>query len=199
MKKVLLLLTIPMLFLAASCDKSSTSGISGEQAAIGEVGTTITCDFGGVSNMDISVKSLDKGISTLGGSFTFTDERYRKLVENHPKYCTVDGNKVEIHDIKYKATDKGIQIVSGPCKGTLVKYNSKKGDKYENGGKVTHVSSDNDFNWRGMNIKVIQVERKNKGDGIKSVTYWANHRFGLVAIETTFDDGSTDYGNIRLN
>ena len=65
---------------------------------------------------------------------------------------------------------------------------------------MTHVSTDNDFSWRGMKIKVIQVEGETqKADGVKSVTYWGNHRFGIVAVETTFDDGSTDYASVYIN
>ena len=50
-----------------------------------------------------------------------------------------------------------------------------------------------------MKIKVIQVEgTPNKADGVKSVTYWGNHRFGIVAVETTFDDGSTDFASVVI-
>ena len=50
-----------------------------------------------------------------------------------------------------------------------------------------------------MKIKVIQVENtSNKADGVKSVTYWGNHRFGIVAVETTFDDGSTDFASVFI-
>jgi hypothetical protein len=45
-----------------------------------------------------------------------------------------------------------------------------------------------------MYIKVIEVEEipsSLKSTGISKITYWANHRFGLVGVDFTFDDEST--------
>lgn len=191
------LLSISVLFNILSCEKFET--ITGEQSALGEVGTTLNGDFNGASNVDVKVVSLDNGISTIEGTFTMTDPRYKKLIESHPKFFDVDGDKVRVHDVKFKVTTNGIEHVSGESNGIVIKYDSKKGDTYSNGRKVTHVSTDNDFKWRGMNIKVIQVEGETpKAEGVKSVTYWGNHRFGIVAVETTFDDGSTDYASVLI-
>ena len=173
--------------------------ITGEQSELGEVGTTLTGTFNGASNINVSVVSLDNGISTVEGTFTMTDPRYKKLIESHPKFFDVDGDKVRVHDVKFKVTTNGIENVSGESNGIIIKYDSKEGDSYSNGRKVTHVSTDNDFDWRGMKIKVIQVEgTTSKADGVKSVTYWGNHRFGIVAVETTFDDGSTDFASVVI-
>ena len=111
----------------------------------------------------------------------------------------MNGDKVRVHDVKFKVTTNGIENVSGESNGIIIKYDSKEGDTYSNGRKVTHVSTDNDFSWRGMKIKVIQVEGEpKKADGVKSVTYWGNHRFGIVAVETTFDDGTTDFASVVI-
>lgn len=192
----IILLSFAMVF-AVSCEDIET--ITGEQSELGEVGTTLSGDFSGASNVNVSVVSLENGISTIEGTFTMTDSRYMKLIKSHPKFFDVDGDKVRVHDVKFKATTNGIENVSGESNGVIIKYDSEEGDTYSNGRKVTHVSTDNDFNWRGMKIKVIQVEGETKkADGVKSVTYWGNHRFGIVAVETTFDDGSTDFASILI-
>ena len=198
MKKFhLILIALLAMACVVCCEGFET--ITGEQSELGEVGTTLTGTFNGASNINVSVVSLENGISTVEGTFTMTDPRYKKLIESHPKFFDVDGDKVRVHDVKFKVTTNGIENVSGESNGIIIKYDSKEGDSYSNGRKVTHVSTDNDFDWRGMKIKVIQVEgTTSKADGVKSVTYWGNHRFGIVAVETTFDDGSTDFASVVI-
>lgn len=198
MKKLLFtLLAIPVLFAAASCNKNDSIG--GEQDSRGEVGTVMYGSFSGADNINVSVTKLDNGVSTVGGTFTMTDERYMKIIKQLPNQFSVDGDKVTIKNIKFRATDEGVENLSGIYDGVLVKYDAKVGDTYSNGGKVTHVSSDNDFLWWGSRIKVIQVENsKKKLDGVEKVTYWGNHRFGIVAVETKFDDGTTDKAEISF-
>lgn len=198
MKKIhLILVSLVAIAAIVSCEGIQT--ITGEQSELGEVGTTLTGTFNGASNIDVSVVSLDNGISTIEGTFTMTDPRYMELIKSHPKFFDVEGDKVRVHDIKFKVTTNGIENVSGENNGIIIKYDSKEGDTYSNGRKVTHVSTDNDFSWRGMKIKVIQVEgQTRKADGVKSVTYWGNHRFGIVAVETTFDDGTTDFASVII-
>lgn len=198
MKKIhLILVSLVAIAAIVSCEGIQT--ITGEQSELGEVGTTLTGTFNGASNIDVSVVSLDNGISTIEGTFTMTDPRYMELIKSHPKFFDVEGDKVRVHDVKFKVTTNGIENVSGENNGIIIKYDSKEGDTYSNGRKVTHVSTDNDFSWRGMKIKVIQVEgQTRKADGVKSVTYWGNHRFGIVAVETTFDDGTTDFASVII-
>ena len=199
MKKLLLiLLTVPALFAAASCNKNSSLG--GEQDSKGEVGTTFKGDFAGASNVNISVTNLSNGVSTISGTFTMTDPRYMKVIKQHPEYFKVSGDNVTVDGIKYRATSEGIENLSGgEFDGVLVRYDAKVGDKYNSGGTVTHVSKDNDFQWGSMKIKVIEVEHPTKkGGDAKKITYWANHRFGIVAVETEFSDGSKDYATISI-
>jgi hypothetical protein len=198
MKRIhLILISLLAMACIVSCEGFET--ITGEQSELGEVGTTLTGTFNGASDINVSVVSLENGISTVEGTFTMTDPRYKKLIESHPKYFDVNGDKVRVHDVKFKVTTNGIENVSGESNGIIIKYDSKEGDTYSNGRKVTHVSTDNDFSWRGMKIKVIQVEGEpKKADGVKSVTYWGNHRFGIVAVETTFDDGTTDFASVVI-
>ena len=198
MKRIhLILISLLAMACIVSCEGFET--ITGEQSELGEVGTTLTGTFNGASDINVSVVSLENGISTVEGTFTMTDPRYKKLIESHPKYFDVNGDKVRVHDVKFKVTTNGIENVSGESNGIIIKYDSKEGDTYSNGRKVTHVSTDNDFSWRGMKIKVIKVEGEpKKADGVKSVTYWGNHRFGIVAVETTFDDGTTDFAYVVI-
>ena len=198
MKRIhLILISLLAMACIVSCEGFET--ITGEQSELGEVGTTLTGTFNGASDINVSVVSLENGISTVEGTFTMTDPRYKKLIESHPKYFDVNGDKVRVHDVKFKVTTNGIENVSGESTGIIIKYDSKEGDTYSNGRKVTHVSTDNDFSWRGMKIKVIRVEGEpKKADGVKSVTYWGNHRFGIVAVETTFDDGTTDFASVVI-
>ena len=198
MKKIhLILISLITMVCLVSCEGYET--ITGDQSDLGEVGTTLTGTFNGASGINVSVVSLDNSVSTVEGTFNMTDPRYKKLMESHPKFFEVNGDKVTVHDVKFKVTTNGIENVSGENNGIIIKYDSKEGDTYSNGRKVTHVSTDNDFSWNGMKIKVIEVEGPtNNTDGVKSVKYWGNHRFGIVAVETTFDDGSTDYATVRI-
>ena len=198
MKKLLLfLLTVPVILLAASCNKISS--ISGDQDSKGEVGTTLKGDFAGASNIDVSVTKLKNGVSTVEGTFTMTDDRYMKIIKQLPKQFEVNGDKVTIKNIKYRATEDGVENLSGIYDGVLVKYKAKVGDTYNSGGKVTHVSEDNDFQWGSMKIKFVEVENtKKKLDGVKKVTYWGNHRFGIVAVETEFEDGTSDFATVSI-
>ncbi len=199
-KLILILLAVPALFIATSCGENSKMKLEGDQSPYGEVGTRFSGTFEGGSNFNLTVTSLDNVVSTLEGTFTMTDPRYKKILQSLPKYCEVDGDKVTIHDIEFKATTDGIENCTGHHEDVFLKYNAKVGDTFDNGGKVTHVSTDTDFQWGSMNIKAVQVEKKKSGkiDGVKKITYWGNHRFGLVAVETEFDDGTTDFATISI-
>ena len=43
--------------------------ITGEQSELGEVGTTLTGSFNGASDINVSVVSLDNGISTVAKKY----------------------------------------------------------------------------------------------------------------------------------
>ncbi|MGB9851542.1 MAG: hypothetical protein ACPLPX_01610 [Candidatus Kapaibacteriota bacterium] len=112
-----------------------------------------------------------------------------------------DKNNIKIQfEIKSKVTTEGIQDfhhsegdLSKPF--TLVKYNAKVGDKYEftdkDGNKfvreVTQRSTTDDFPVGFWLIKVIVVEETLEEGPFKDlfgkITYYTNHKFGLVAVE----------------
>jgi hypothetical protein len=188
-------LAISMVFTACKKDKADTLG--GMQSPMGEVGETISSSWGtvaGVSSIEAEVVSLENGVSSFSGTAVVTNNTIKNILQNHPQ-TTVNGDNVTITDIEFRITSEGIESINGLEPGVIVKYDSNVGDTYTiNGGKtrtVTAKSTDNDYYWGGMDIKVMQIEENTNKFGVKKTVYWANHRFGLVGIEFTFDDNST--------
>lgn len=106
-------------------------------------------------------------------------------------------------EIKVKATDKGIQdfVYS---KGntnkpfTLIKYDDNVGDSYsftaEDGTKYTRTivskSDKNEYPLSFLDIKVTKVEETQPNDPLlKTISYYTNHKFGLVGIELVTTNG----------
>ncbi len=191
--------------IISSCDlidkikeEDNPTGISGDQSPMGQVGTTVTSSSGaiaGVSNIQASVTTLSGGVSTYTGTATITNSAIKNALSNYPG-VTVNGNSVTITGIKFKSTKEGIESVYGLDPGIIVKYNSAVGDKYPISGtsktrEVTEKSSSDDFYWGGMLIKTIKVEENVSKNGIKKITYWGNHKWGLVSVKFEFEDGST--------
>ena len=105
----------------------------------------------------------------------------------------INGDNVSIDGVKVKFTSEGIESFGPLERGIIVKYDSSVGDTYPCGsGKRTVISksTDDDFFWGGMMIKVLAIEENPNKLGVKKIVYYANHRWGLVAVEFTFDDNS---------
>lgn len=183
-------LIIPLLI---SCNKSGS--LRGEQSPMGEVGVTISSSdytVDGVSNISGEVISLEDGVSVYTGTATISNDNFKNILSNFPG-TEVDGNRVTMTDIEFKQTDQGIEAVTGLAEGIIVDYDAKVGDEYKIPGGVRTVvskSTEDDFFWGGMLIKVIQVEEYPKNIGVKKIVYSTNHKFGLVAVQFTFDDDS---------
>jgi hypothetical protein len=94
-----------------------------------------------------------------------------------------------------KVTSEGIQEfvnskgdLSRPF--TIVKYGAAVGDKYEitntEGVKVTRTvtykSTTDDYGIGFWMIKIIKVEETKEDPFVEKVTYYTNHKFGLVGI-----------------
>lgn len=112
--------------------------------------------------------------------------------------------------IKAKSTTEGIQDFIG-SKGdeskpfTLVKYSDNVGQKYEftdaNGKKTTRTivykdTDNNSYQYVMMNIKVTKVEEIKEDPFISKITYYTNHKFGLVDVYFEFKNGKK--ANISL-
>jgi len=211
MKKLFtLLLSITMVVLCLSCKKEKketvpvapgTVTIAGEQSPIGVVGTTVSSSSGviaGVSSISISVTSLSNGVSTCTGSAIVTNQAIKNLLSNIPE-LTINGDTVSTNSVKFRSTTEGIESCSGPAPGIWVKYSSSVGDTYPIGSAsnkrtVVSKSSTDDYYWGGMYIKVLKVEENPsylKSTVVTKITYIANHKFGMVGIEVTFDDETT--------
>ncbi len=193
-------LFIPVLFVLlifASCKKDKPDTIGGFQSPMGEVGETISSSsatVAGVSSISASVVSLKNGVSSFTGTAIVTNSAIKNILSNHPQ-TVINGNNVTISDIEFRITSEGIESINGLESGIIVKFDSNVGDSYTINGNgkrtVTSKSTDNDYFWGGMNIKVMQIEENTNKFGVKKTLYWTNHKFGLVGIEFTFDDNST--------
>jgi hypothetical protein len=178
-----------------SCKKESINILGGTQAKNGGVGVTVTATttVAGVSSIAGSVKTLQDGISTFSGTAVVTNTTIKNVLTNVPG-MVINGNNVSTTSVKFKLTSEGIESIAPLDPGVIVNFSSKAGDTYtgSTGVKrtVASVSSTDDFSWGGMLIKVYKIEENPNKLGIKKITYWANHNFGLVSIEFTFDDNS---------
>ncbi len=183
----------------SSSGSSGTEPLGGELSPIGAVGNTFDVPaFPGSTDREFEVVERQGDISTIKGTMTFTDPGLLSLAEQIP-YLEVNGNQVT-GSRKFRITSKGIQSVFDDGKAlTLVDYSAKKGDKYRlkrSGSdlvrEVTHVSEDDDFFWGFMYIQTIQVEETGMfTPGLSKIKYYANHRFGPVAMDIHFEDGSS--------
>lgn len=198
MRSKLLVIVLLLIAIVTSCKKDDIDTLGGEQSPIGQVGVTFNSSgtISGVSSISASVVSLEKGVSSFSGTAVITNSNIKNILMNHPQ-TVVNGNNVTITDIEMKITSEGISSVNGLEPGVIVKYDSKVGDSYtiNGGGKRTVVSksTDNDYYWGGMLIKAMEIEENPNKFGVKQIKYVANHRFGLVGMEFTFDDNSTAY------
>jgi len=193
-KHLLALATFFAIFLF-SCDKNGISSLGGEISPMSQVGVTITSssmEISGVSSMSAEVTALEDGISTVSGSAVVTNANFKNILSNFPE-AEINGDQVNITDLEFKQTTEGIASVKGLSPGIIVKYDAKVGDTYKTDDgerKVVSRSTDDDYFYGFFMIKVIEVEENLNKDGIKTIRYWANHRFGLVGIEITYDDNT---------
>ncbi|MFM8473921.1 MAG: hypothetical protein ACKOBV_10430 [Candidatus Kapaibacterium sp.] len=145
----------------------------------------------------VFVRALDSALGTgaLPGSL-----RTAVISEYARRYgATLDTmNKASMKahvDFKLKVTSEGIQEYvnargdqSKPY--TIVKYAAGVGDTYTYTNadgiaitrKVTYKSTTDDYPLAFWNIKVIKVEETKEDLLMEKVTYYANHKFGLVGV-----------------
>ncbi len=196
------------LFIFSSCsdDSESSTEIGGQQSPFGELGNEIEIGpVQGVSGVQVFVSNLQNGVSTFSGSATTDNDSYIDLLEmvpteRFPGTLTISGKTVEAN-INAKVTDEGAQVIfNNGTKLTIVDYDAKVGDTFTAtvGGKtlkneVVAKSTEDDFYWGGMNIKVTKVKYHTLSPGIDDVFYYYNHKFGIVGFDIIFEDGSTKY------
>jgi hypothetical protein len=170
---------------------------------MGNVGVTVSSSsvaVSGVSNFSATVTSNSGGVSTYSAQATVTNTILKTALSNYPG-ITVSNNTVTISNIQIQSTTDGIKCISGPGAGVLVKYDASVGDTYPVGtsGAVRRVVSNSgvdEYPYGMLLIKTIQVEStpnslKSTASGVTKITYVANHKFGLVGVKVTMDDGTT--------
>jgi len=195
MKSHLLFSVFLIAVLSTSCKKDSVDVLGGEQSAMGVVGTTVSASsaVSGVSSIAGSVTTLSDGISTFSGTAVVSNTTIKNVLSNVPG-MTVSGNNVSTTAVKFRITSEGIESISPIDPGVIVNFDSGVGESYTGStGAVRTViskSTSDDYAWGMMNIKVMKIEENVNRIGIKKINYYANHRWGLVAIEFTFDDNS---------
>jgi hypothetical protein len=203
--KTILTTTLSLIILLSSCDLAdkidealNPSKLGGEQSPMGQVGASVSSSsiaVAGISNIEGSVTGLNNGVSTYTGTAVVTNSAIKNVLSSYPG-VTVSGNNITVTGVKFKSTKEGIESVYGLDPGIIIKYSSNVGDEYEITGTskkrvVTAKSTNDDFMWGGMLIKVLKVEENTQKQGIKKITYWGNHKWGMVAIKFEFDDGSS--------
>lgn len=201
------ILFLALVFLA-SCSKDSGQ-IGGAQSEFGEVGNDIewTSWQFGVEDTEMYVSELEDGISTFVCSGTATNDYHIELLkmmptDRFPGTFEIIGNRVEA-TFKAKVTDEGLQAVfEDGATFTMVKYDAEVGDKFsvKRGGvtlenEVVEKSTEDDYYWNGIWIKVIIVRYDSHSPGILYVEHEYNHKFGLVGIAVYFEDGTVKYAS----
>ncbi len=204
MKKLYPLLLVLMV-LSLSCKKTSTddnnTSVGGDASPMGVVGTTVSstsATVSGISDLNGSVVSLSNGISSYTATGVITNAAIKNILANIPG-ITITGDNVTATGFQIKQTVEGIESFVGMGPGILVKYSSVAGDTYPVGstGRVRTViskSSTDDYPYGFYNIKVVKVEEPTpglKGMGVNKITYWANHKFGLVGVQWDLSDGTS--------
>jgi len=165
---------------------------------MGEVGTTYSVsdsDEIGVANLTAEVTALSDGVSTFKGSAIVTNQVLKNLLSNVPE-ISFNGDTAVATNVKIKQSKEGIQLLSGPTPGVLIKYDAEVGDTYPVGNgdyerRVVSKSTEEDFYYGFYMIEVIEVEESTtqyKSSGIHAVTYYFNHLYGLVGVNFCMDD-----------
>jgi hypothetical protein len=202
------ILLVGVMFLLASCSwldsekkSDSSSSIGGStDIAINTVGNTFSNSVvagGQIYQGSISITSVTDGVATV--QFKAAIPTNIPILQGiKAKYKDASGNLV--CEGKFKMADAGIldynNLDHKPF--VLVKYDAEVGDKYtlqksdgsEIVREVVRKSTTDDFYWGAMLIKTVDVEQSSNIPGVKKITYFTNHKFGLVAVRVEMEDGS---------
>jgi len=195
------------IILMTSCGKDYLEqSLGGTQSAVGEVGNTFDVStVSGLSNVSAKVTDLSNGVSKIEYMADITDQKLLSMAQYIPG-ATFVGNKITTGG-QVKMTDKGIMNVYDEGNLILVKYDAKVGDTYKlkRGAntmtrEVIAKSTEDDFFWGWMMIKTIDVEETGRGiPGVSKITYFTNHKFGLVSVKFDLEDGTSKMVGIYSN
>jgi hypothetical protein len=206
MKTNLVLLVLCGVMLASCGKEYGEQSLGGTTAPMGEVGNTFELsNIDGVSNVSAKITELNDGVSKLEFMCDVTDSKLKAMAQYIPE-VSLQGNKLTATS-HVKMTDQGIMNVLDEGNLILVKYDAKVGDTYsiKRDGKtvtreVTAKSTENDFFWSWMLIKTIDVEETGQNiPGVSKLVYHTNHKFGLVAVNVFFEDGTSKMVSVYSN
>jgi len=209
--RVLLIAFLACTVVLASCKKDDLT-LTGGQSAIGEVGNVFTtnaaANIPGVSSVMATITDNQNGISTITGSVIIDDPDLAAIADAlatlFPTVVTAVGNTYSGQGAVRFTTD-GIAGVYNEGELVLVKYDADVGDEYSltiDGNKITNKvtskSSSDDYNWgNGWLLKVVEVKSTGQDlPGVKDVTYYANHKFGMVGVKLNKMNGTSTEANI---
>jgi hypothetical protein len=165
-------------------------------------------------SLSIDEESL-KHIDTLMGTQDLSEDLKRQVFDMYKDKFgftidTSDKQNLKLDfESKAKITSEGIQGFmysdgdeSRPF--TLVKYGANVGDKYkfttdegeEIVREVTYKSTEDEYELGFIYIKIMKIEQKMNDGVIDKITYYANHKFGLVGIRVDMINGKG--GLIRI-
>lgn len=195
MKKSLFVSVLAIIFFCA-CEEDSDLTISGSQSDLGKTGVVISSSstsIAGISEFSAQVVSLKDGVSTINGQVVIENNAIKQILSNVPG-IVINGNTVSASGVEVKFTDKGIENKYPFFQGVLVKFDSKVGDTYpikdsQTVRKVIYKSTTDDYDYAFFRIKVIVVEHEINFNGLSKITYWVNHKYGVVKIVFDLDDG----------
>jgi hypothetical protein len=209
MKNTILILALALAFTA--CKKSDGTIDPGTvpgttSIPINTVGNTFLNNVVvGMSSYSgtIKISAVTDGVATIQFKSSIPSG-YPILQGIKTKYKDNSGNLV--CEGKFKMTDKGILDYNNKDHKPflLVNYDSNVGDKWtlvkSDGSKITREvvrkSTTDDFYWSGMIIKTVDVEQTSNISGVKKITYFTNHKFGLVAVRVEMEDGTKPQLNL---
>lgn len=183
--------------------------------AMNTVGNKFTSSIsidGKYVNIEPSVKIIESvgGVNTIEFKVDLTKDAslagFNSIIPNNLK----DSEGKLNFTTQVKITDEGILDYSNSDQAPFVaiKYDSEVGDKYilekSNGETLTREvvrkSTEDDYYWNGMIIKTIDVVQEQCYPGIKKYEYFFNHKFGVVGVAITTEDGSVlRLGFVPLN
>jgi hypothetical protein len=198
---IIIALVLALTSCKKSSDSSDSSSISGSTSIpINTVGNTFSNSVVTSTAMyqgTIAITSVTNGVATV--QFKSAIPTNIPILQGiKAKYKDASGNLV--CEGKFKMTDAGILDYNNKDHKpfVLVKYDGNVGDKYtlvkSDGStivrQVVRKSTTDDYYWGGMLIKTIDVEQSSNIPGVKKITYYSNHKFGLVAVRVEMEDGS---------
>lgn len=195
-------IALSALLVISSCElfEEDNKDIGGDPSPMGEVGNNFDIStMEGVSDVSIQVTGKNGDVSKVTFTGTITDQKILSILSAIPDVNLV-GNKMTVAR-DYKITTNGIMSVYPEGKLTLMDYGAKVGDSWSlthSGSnlerKVTSKSTDDDYSYGFMLIKVVKVEETGRNiPGVNKIEFVGNHKFGMVGIIVHFEDGSTKH------